>query len=338
MQREMETHRSFDTEVLDPNNVRVLIPYDPELAHYNAAVLGGNTSDALFILAREVPLANVRAGIPDKGVLVVYRSNLNEVKKIGKLDLSNPKVINWEDPRAYTAGKDVFMGLTAIRASDNKPVAATVRGRIIEDGFKIDPESLTVCLNDEGKNTTPISVNRFLFRRNGSPHLLEVAQAVKDGTTERDRLEVIKTIKFPKKSWCEYTMGTTAQMLPGGILPIHGVNRYSIGINSETGFEEHHYTYSIGLAQLDENMNVIKVSDAPIFTRDSFKNILPMGQEMDTNKDVVYCCGYLFNGETVKFVINIGDLMTVEVTKEFSELKDMLELAKPIIQEELEAA
>lgn len=197
-------------------------------------------------------------------------------------------------------------------------------GRIIGGDFKINTESLVVCLSDEGKNTTPISLDDVLFRRNGFPHLLEVAKTVKDKRTDQCKLEVIKTIKFPKKPWCEWQMGTQAQILPNGILPIHGVNRFSRGINPKTNLEVYGYTYSLGLAQLDENMNVIKVSDAPLFTRESFKNILSMGWEMDPNKNVVYCCGYYMDGETVKFVINVGDLMTIEVEKKFSNLQDML--------------
>lgn len=334
---QMETTESITPEVLCRDKVRVLIPYNPELACYNAAVIG-NTKDVVYIVAREVPLAAHRTGIPDKGDLVVYRSIPEGVKEIRRIDLSiKPEVINWEDPRAFTSGENVLIGLTAIMASGNKPVGATVRGKIIKDDFQIDTRSLTVCLNDEGKNTTPISLDKFLFRRNGFPHSLEVAKTIKDEETGQDKIGVIKTIEFPKKPWCEWQIGTQAQMLPNRILPIHGTNRFSLGINPETGQAIYGYTYSLGLSQLDENMNVIKVSDTPFLTRESFKNILPMGKEMDPNKDVIYCCGYSFDGKTVKFAINIGDLMTVEVEKEFSKLQDMLRATKPIALEELEA-
>ncbi len=106
-----------------------------------------------------------------------------------------------------------------------------------------------------------------------------------------------------------------------------------MGTNPETGKEVYGYAYSLGLglAQLDEELNVIKVTDKPLFTRRSFKDILPMGMELDPNKDVVYCCGYSFDGETVKFVINIGDLMTVEVKEEFFKLQEILESTSTII-------
>lgn len=331
--------RDFQTEVLPLEKVRVLIPHTPELAHYNAAVLG--KTDGLLIVAREVSLAKVQVGTPDRGNLVVYRSTPDSVVEIGRLDLSsNPEVVNWEDPRAFTSdeGEDVLMGLTAIRASDNKPVAATLKGRIIEGNFQIDTSSVVVCLSDEGKNTTPLSLDRVLFRRNGFPHDLELAETVNDEETGQGKLKVLKIIQFPKKPWCEWQIGTQAQMLPDGILPVHGTNRISLGIDPETEQEVYGYTYSLGLAQLDENMNLIKVSDEPLFTRDSFKNILPMGQEMNPNKDVIYCCGYSFDGRTVKFVINVGDLMSVEVVKELSELKNILKSSKPIVREELEAA
>lgn len=332
--------RSFQTEVLPREKVRVLIPYNPdkpEFAHYNAAVLG--EAGGLLIVARRVSLDKVRAGKPDMGHLVVYRSTPNKVEEIGRLDLSCcPSVINWEDPRAFTSGKDVLIGLTAIMASGNKPVAATVRGQIIEGNFRIDTKSLAVFPYDEGKNTTPVSLGTVLFRRNGFPHLLELARVVRGSETNQDRLEVRRTIEFPKRPWCEWQMGTQAQMLPNGILPIHGTNRFVRRINPKTGQVEYGYTYSLGLAQLDEKMNVIKVPDEPLFTRDSFENILPMGKEMDPDKEVVYCCGYSFDGEIVTFIVNIGDLMTVEVKKKFSELKYMLEITKTIAREELEAA
>lgn len=339
--------RSFNTEILSPQDVRVLIPHISGLGRYNAAVIGkgGKT----YLVAREVDLSKVKRGIPDIGALVVFSSTESGVEEIKRLDLSIPGIRNWEDPRAFTSdqttignngvgGEDIFIGLTAIRETDNVPIAAVVSGRITNGDFEIDKNSLKAFKNDEGKNVTPISEKELLFRRSGFPHSLELARVVKDSETNQDKLEVEKIIKFPKRPWCEWQIGTQAQMLSDGILPIHGTNRFSLGINPETNQEEYGYTYSLGLAQLDENMNVIKVSDEPLFTRDSFKNILPMGKELDNNKDVIYCCGYFFDGKTVRFVINIGDLMTVEVRREFSQLKGMLDSSKATVHEELKVA
>lgn len=339
------TQLDVTPEILTSDQVRVLIPHNPEVAHYNAAVIRSkkNPSD-LLILLREVPLATVASGTPDKGNLLIYRSTPEKVEKIAQLDLSNPNVSNWEDARAFMSdtpitnnqdveSEEVILGLTAIRASDNKPVAAMIKGKIIDGNFLIEQDSLTVYPNDEGKNMTPVSLDQFLFRRDGNRHSLEVVKHSKD-ENGRDKLEVKKVIQFPKKSWCEWQIGTQAQILPGGILPIHGVNRFSLGINSKTGKEVFGYTYSMGLAQLDEDLNVIKITDTPLFTRESFKNILPMGMELDTNKDVVYCCGYSVEGDIVKFVINIGDLMTVEVSKTMSELRSALDKSSPVVFEQ----
>jgi hypothetical protein len=142
---------------------------------------------------------------------------------------------------------------------------------------------------------------------------------------------VKQIIQFPKKPWCEWQIGTQAQILPGGILPIHGVNRFNLGIDSKTDEEVFGYTYSMGLAQLDKDLEVIKVTDTPLFIRESFKNILPMGKELDTNKDVIYCCGYSVEGDMVKFIVNIGDFMTVEVSKSLSELQRTLDKSSPIV-------
>jgi hypothetical protein len=265
------------------------------------------------------------------GNLFIYRSTPGVVEKIGQLNLSDPGVNNWEDARAFCSDQcDKFLiGLTAIRARDNHPVAATVRGRIVDDNLSIEQESLTVYLKDEGKNVTPISLKHSLFRRDGLRHSLEVVEYNGEEGGLKN-LKVIKTIEFPKRPWCEWQIGTQAQLLPGGILPIHGVNRFSLGIDQQTGEEIFGYAYSLGLALLDEDLNVVDMSDAPLFTRESFKDILPMGKELDTNKDVVYCCGYSVDGDIIKFVINIGDLMTVEVSKSLLELRKELRLESPL--------
>jgi hypothetical protein len=342
----MENNEDNSPEILPAEKIRVLIPYDPEIAHYNAAVIRSrkNPSD-LLILLREVPRASVKSGIPDKGNLLIYRSTPEKVEKIGQLDLSDPAVTGWEDTRAFKSdetvvddqgveSEKVLIGLTAIRASDNKPVAATVRGNVTDGNFSIEQGSLLVYPDDVGKNMTPISLTEALFRREGSSHSLEVVEHSKD-ENGRNKLSVKKTIQFPQKPWCDWQIGTQAQILPGGILPIHGVNRFSLGIDSGTHNEVDGYTYSMGLAQLDKDLNVIKITDTPLFNRGSFKNILPMGGELDTNKDVIYCCGYSVEGEMVKFVINIGDLMTVEVSKSLFDLKRALDKSTPKVFEEM---
>jgi hypothetical protein len=322
----MENYEAGAPEILPVEKVRILIPHDPLLAHYNAAVIssGDNSGDILFLL-REVPLASVRAGTPDKGNLLIYRSTPEKVEKIATLDLSDPRISNWEDARAFISdeSKEVSVGLTAIRVQDNQPVAATVRGKLVNGDFLLDQKSLVVYLNDKGKNVTPIAPDQSLFRREGARHALEVVEAGKDERGQ-DKLEVKKIIQFPKKPWCEWQIGTQAQFLPGGILPVHGVNRVSLGIDPKSKKEVFGYAYSMGLAQLDDNLEVIKTTDTPLFTRESFKHILPMGTELDPNKDVIYCCGYSIEGDTVKFIINIGDLMTVEVSKTIFELRSLL--------------
>ncbi len=343
MQDYLENNEKDTPEILSAGEVRVLFRYDPsnEFAHYNAGVIKSKKSPGeILIFLREVPLKNVRAGIPDKGLLKIFRSTPENVEEIAQLDLSHPEISNWEDVRAYISQdtiiddqggevEEVLLGMTAIRGSDNVPVAATVRGKVIDGNFLIDWETLAVNIDDHGKNVTPISPTEALFRREGFRHSLEVVEQYRDSNGQ-DKLRVKKVIEFPIKSWCDWQIGTQAQFLPGGILPIHGVKRFSLGIDPQTNVEVFGYTYSLGFAQLDDNLEVIKVTDTPLFNRESFKNILPMGQELDTNKDVVYCCGYSVEGDKVKFIINIGDLMTVEVSKSLSELQRALEKSSPV--------
>ena len=60
-----------------------------------------------------------------------------------------------------------------------------------------------------------------------------------------------------------------------------------------------------------------------------------MGKELDTNKDVIYCCGYSVEEDMVKFIVNIGDLMTVEVSKSLFELQRTLDKSSPIDPEQI---
>jgi hypothetical protein len=324
-------------EILSPDQVRILIPHDPEVAHYNAAVIQSkNNEGEILILCREVPMEKRKPGFPDMGNLYIYRAppGKEKAEKLTELNLNHPEVCNWEDARAYVSNYEnnqeienekVLIGLTAIRKADNCPMAATIEGEIIDGNFSVKFEALNVYPNDEGKNVTPISDTLSLFRRNGEEgrHSLEVVEHSKDDKGN-NKLNVKNIIEFPPQSWCEWQIGTQAQRLPNGILPIHGVNKFELGINPETGKVEDGYTYSLGLAQLDDDLNLIKITDSPLFNRESFKNVLEMGKEMDTNKDVVYCCGYSIHGETVKFIINIGDLTTVEVSKSLNELNEIL--------------
>lgn len=328
MQDPIEIQEKYAPEILPLEEIRGIFPLSNKVARYNAAVLG--SKEGAILLAREVPLGTVKAGQPDMGDLGLYRVTPdNPVERIAVLKLFHPDIINWEDARAFQLGEKVILGLTAIRRSDNKPVAATARGSVIDGNFVIEDGSLTVYSNDEGKNVTPISPTEFLFRREGFKNSLEVVEAGLDANGQ-NKLMVKKIIEFPKRSWYEWQIGTQAQMLPGGILPIHGVNRFSLGINPQTGEEGFRYEYSLGLAQLDENLNVSKVTDTPLFNRDSFSKVLPKGIELDTNKDVIYCCGYSVDKGIVKFVINIGDLMTVEVSKSLAELQEALDNSSAI--------
>ena len=315
-------------EILSSEDVRVLISYDPEVARYNAAVIQSEKDN--LIMLREVQRNSVRPDRPDKGDLVIYRSTSNLVERVGKLNLQHPDVDSWEDVRAIIAddGK-IVMGMTAIRASDSKPVAATMACRVENGNLSIIQESLRVYLKDRGKNVTPISETQFLFRREKFKHSLELVENGKDATGQ-DKLKVRKIIHFPIRSWSKWQIGTQAQILPGGIIPVHGINRYSLGIDQLTKKDTFGYTYSLGLVKLDENLKVIKITNIPLFTRESFKNILPMGIELDENKDVVYCCGYSIDEDVVKFIINIGDLMIVEVSKSLSELEKMFNVLQAL--------
>lgn len=347
----MENLESFTPEVLSPEHVRVLIPHNPELAHYNAAVLRSKKSpNKLLLMVREVPMESVRAGFPDKGRLIYFLSTPEEVRRMAQLDLDRDDLSHLEDPRAFCSEESftgeggveyqkVAIGLTAIDAINNRPVVATVRGRLMDDDFQLEPESFVVYKDDEGKNVTFVSLEQFFIRRNGELHTheLELVKNAQDGDG-KNILKTIQTIQFPKKWWCEWGMGTQAQMLEDGILPIHGVNRTSLGFNPDTGEEVFEHTYSLGLAQLDADKKVIRVSERPLFTRKSFEKILSMDKEMDPTKHVVYCCGYSVDDDIVRFVVNIGDLMTVEVAKKMSELRALLaEDPAPIILEKVPA-
>lgn len=319
MQEQIENIEVNDPEILPTDQVRVLI-YQENEAIFNAGVI--DVEGTRLMVVRKVDMQHVERGKPDMGNVGIYEVTDDGAKEVGQLNISHPDVSNWEDARVFVSDEGkILVGLTAIRKIDNHPVAAAVELEFVDGKLSLKEDTLHVYFNDEGKNTTPISSDEILFRPEDTKHILVKA---KHGTDEfgQNKLEVVKTIQFPKKSWCEWQIGTQAQFLPGRILPIHGVNRFNL---ADVGKEEvFAHTYSLGFAQLDENDNVIKVTDTPWLTRRSLKNVLPMGTELDDNKDVIYCCGYSIRGNMVRFVINIGDRMTVEVSKSLAEIQKML--------------
>src|SRR3990167_704272 len=88
MQDQMENNEGITPEIFPTEKVRVLIPYDPEVAHYNAAVIRSRKNPSeILILLREVSRAVVKSGIPDKGNLLIYRSTPEKVERIAQLYL-----------------------------------------------------------------------------------------------------------------------------------------------------------------------------------------------------------------------------------------------------------
>lgn len=334
MQDNMENH-----EVKTPDRLpggwqwRELIPYSKNEAVFNAGVI--DVEGTRLMVVRKVDMNGVQRGKPDKGNVGIYQLTDDGAQEIDQLNIYHPEVSNWEDARVFVSDKGkIIVGLTAIRKDDDHPVVATVEGEVIDGKFSLKEGTLHVYFDKEGKNMAPTSLDEVLYRPDGSKHTLTKA---KHGIDENGqaKLEEIKIIQFPERDWCKWSIGTQAQFLPGGILPIHGVNKFSLGVDPKTGEEVFAHTYSLGFTQLDKDDNVIKITDLPWLTRESFKNILPMGTELDDNKDVIYCCGYYVRGNVVRFIVNIGDLMTAEVSISLPEIQDMLDKSSPIALEEI---
>ena len=83
IQDHMDNNEGITPEILPTEKVRVLISYNPEVAHYNAAVIRSRTNPSdILILLREVSLAAVKSGAPDKGIYLSIDQRLRRLKKL----------------------------------------------------------------------------------------------------------------------------------------------------------------------------------------------------------------------------------------------------------------
>lgn len=272
-----------------------------------------------------LPLAERKE--PDYDQIQIRRYN-NRGEEINpaitmSVDAKHKEMVNAEDPRALqTSDTGVVIGVTVVTKENSlyRVHPAFLIAKLSADNLVVSDEPV-VFLEDYGKNFTPVSVNEFLFRRDGAGniHKLELVKI------EGRRLVTKKEIEFPKGIfWMEEKIGTTAAPidLDDGtkLLIVHGVRA-----EKREGFLKH--IYSLGLALLDNKWNLLCVEPDPFLTREDFANsgILPEGLELYKHRDVVYSCGYLIIGKDsskpmIDLFVNVGDLMIAQTRLELSYL------------------
>lgn len=270
-------------------------------AIFNTAAL------ANVFLTRAIYLPDVQEEVPDRNVIVAcVKDEKGQWKRFSDLNLpTNGKVFNWEDPRA---GSNSTIGMTAVcQENDGSYTSHPALIEVEIEGNEVKVGK-TRIFDEKGKNVLPLEDNTFLYRPEGETHKLHL---VKPDYT--DHLNVIKEIDFSAFSninWMRKKIGLVARPLDlkddRKLFFIHGV-REGTGLDGKDKDD----IYAIGIALMDKNWNVLAVDSAPLFERKDFVNNLPLKEDLNPKKEVVYLCDYQEAGEDIIFPVNVGERIIV---------------------------
>lgn len=283
-------------------------------------------SHGVLAVARELrPEVFERMDGQDDNVLKVLLLGREGSEELHELVIPSPgiPVANWEDTRVLqTDQNEGIVGATAKRRNGRdvvNPSLFIVRWQ--NDQLVVVGKPL-VLTEIEGKNTTPVSHDndrvRFLYRDEGFDHSLFL-MTVETASPNGHRLIRDKRIDFPAVGWAEYKVGTVAEPIPTPngnlLLPMHGQK-----------LENGKYIYSIGVAELTRDFDLLGISRNPIFVRSDF----PTKNELHPNeKEVVYSCAQLVEGTQVRWLVSVGDDHTFLTSpKAIQELQQM-QMIKP---------
>lgn len=282
----------------------VFIPHSPETILVARAINTGN---------------NIEKGVPDRNFhLVCAMDPTGNFRRLNDLTLPDKgNIVNWEDARVWPRPDDTTdttLGITAVILNDGlyKPCPA-----LIEVGFKDgNLEALgksKVFENLAGKNVVPLE-GGFMCRLDGNSHTLYRYDL--DGKL----LNTIDFSKFANIPWVSKKVGTTARPIELAdhrkVLLIHGIQGYSNGIDGTLKDD----IYSLGIALLDEDWQVLAVDREPILKRSHFLKNLRTEFDRDPHKEVVYLCDYQIKGDVITLPVNVGDKVTVFTRTLFSQL------------------
>lgn len=265
------------------------------------------------------------------GFKVTGQVTVWEPEKAGKLP-NQPIVCNYEDFRTNPTTPDGLCGLSVIEKTpgclgssgkaEQDPVYTAYPGIVrmptravsLEQSFGGLPEVTILRSLGPGKNLTPIgklydNQDTFLFRPEDLEYHHKLQVVTYDETTKDTK--VISTLEFPKTSWSQWRMGTTAGLFwldkEHAILPIHGINFDYSATNTE-GL----YAYSLGVALIKKDGNgilqVAKVADKPLITPEQLDHLL--GERFKFRR-IAYSCYVWRDGTMFNFLVNKGDIGTV---------------------------
>lgn len=272
-------------------------------------------------------IEKIKEGVPDHNFLLVcVMDSTGNFRRLNDLVLpNNGNVVNWEDVRVWQSyGGQVTLGITAIISDGEsyRPCPALVKVGFKNDHLEVlgNPK---VFKNLAGKNVVPLE-DGFICRFDIASHKLYRFDG--RGTLLND----IDFSRFNEIPWLSKKVGTTARPIELAdhrkILLIHGIQGYSDGVDGT--FKDD--IYSLGIAVLDENWQVLAVDSEPILKRSHFLKNLRPEFDRDPHKEVVYLCDWQLNENIMTLPVNVGDRLTVFTHIYFSQLLDQ---AKNILSE-----
>ena len=251
----------------------------------------------------------------------------------------------YEDFRANPTSFDGLCGLSVIEqtpgrlGSSNKaeqiPAYTAYPGVVrlptsavsLKQSFGELPEVTILRSLGPGKNLTPIgklydNQDTFLFRPEGKDNNHKLQVVVYDEETKEPK--VVNTLEFPKTSWSQWRMGTTAGLFwldrEHAILPIHGINFDYSATNTE-GL----YAYSLGVALIKRDgqgiLQVAKVADKPLIIPEQLDHLI--GERFKFRR-IAYSCYVWRDGAMFYFLVNKGDIGTVLVQRTLGQVMSSL--------------
>lgn len=283
---------------------------------FNAVFISNNFPEKILVARAINTGESIKEGVPDRNFhLVCAMDPAGNFRRLHDLALpTNGNVVNWEDIRIWQSGGRTTLGITAVFFNGGlyKPCSALVQVGFKDDNLEVigNPE---VFENLAGKNVVPLE-DGFMCRLEGYPHTLYRYDL------KGKLLNTIDFSEFNQIPWLSKKIGTTARPIEVAdhfkILLIHGIQGYSNGIDGT--FKDD--IYSLGIALLGENWQVLAVDTEPILKRSHFLNNLRLEFDRYPHKEVVYLCDYQQNGDVITLPVGVGDRLTVFTHILFSQL------------------